>query len=590
MDRSIARLAVLTAAVTGAVRLAAQSTAPQSHGDLVGLWGTEMLIGPAVRGELTLTHDATRWTARIGGFSADGPLTADSIHVVLPGGQGEFRGQLDTRERLIHGFWVQPVGQILGAAYATPVTLTPLAPRAWRGTTHPLDETWSLYLQVQRAPDGSLTAAFRNPDRNWTGGASSFRLQPDRDTLRFLDPDSGRQRTATRYDSVARQIIMDFGRPVVLTSRTRDQAVGFFPRSPAAAPYVYDAPVPRHDGWRTARASTVGLSEVSLGALVQRIASTDPTAKDAPLIQSVLVARHGALVLEEYFYGFDASRRHDLRSAAKTLTSVMLGVTHDRGAPITVEAPAYPYFPWGKALTDADPRKATITIGDLLTHSSGLACDDNDDDSPGNEDRMQDQREQPDWARYTLALPVVHPRGTVYAYCSGGINAAAAAIRAATGEWLPAFFDRWIARPLQISDYAINLTPLGEAYGGGGWRMRPRDVLKFGQLYLNGGVWHGQRIVSAAWVARSTAHQIDASNGSSDGYAWHRYTLQVGGQAYQEYEASGNGGQLVIVVPALDLVVGFTAGNYNQYRTVWRKFRDEWLGEYIISAVSDRPR
>lgn len=114
--------------------------------------------------------------------------------------------------------------------------------------------------------------------------------------------------------------------------------------------------------------------------------------------------------------------------------------------------------------------------------------------------------------------------------------------------------------------------------------MRPRDLLKLGQAYLDGGVWNGQRLVSTAWVERSTAHQIDAPSGGSDGYGWHRHTLTVDGLPHQEYEANGNGGQFLIVVPDLDLVIVFTAGNYLQYQ-VWRKFRDELVGQYVIAAV-----
>ena len=117
--------------------------------------------------------------------------------------------------------------------------------------------------------------------------------------------------------------------------------------------------------------------------------------------------------------------------------------------------------------------------------------------------------------------------------------------------------------------------------------MRPRDLLKLGELHLRGGVWNGARVVSKRWVDESTAHQISVPNGSSDGYGWHRHTLQVGGRSYQEYEANGNGGQFLIVVPELDLAIVFTAGNYGQYN-IWRKFRDELVPQYIMTAVKAR--
>jgi CubicO group peptidase (beta-lactamase class C family) len=290
-------------------------------------------------------------------------------------------------------------------------------------------------------------------------------------------------------------------------------------------------------------------------------------------------------VLEEYFRGFDRARLHDLRSASKTFVSVLLGAAMLNGARLSPETPVYALFAAQGPFANPDPRKAAITVGELMTHSSGLACDDNDDDSPGNEDRMQEQAAQPDWFRYVLDLPLVHQPGEVYAYCSGGMNLAGGALRAATGVWLPELFDSLVARPLQIRRYAVNLMPTGEGYSGGGMHLRPRDLLKVGVAYLNGGVWNGVRVVSRAWVERSTAFQMASGNGSSDGYGWHRNTLEAGGRTYQEYEANGNGGQLLIVLPELDLALVFTAGSYGNYR-VWRKLREEIVPHQIIPAVT----
>jgi CubicO group peptidase (beta-lactamase class C family) len=511
----------------------------------------------------------------------------DTLLARLPGGQGEFRCEVPAAGGAIRGFWVQPQGGPLPVSYASLVTLHAITKDAWRGTVEPLSERWSLYLLIKRETDGSLHGYFRNPDMNWRGGSPAFRIVHDRDTLRLLDVDTGKQRFTVGYDSSARQILMDFGRQIALTRRTRDQAVGFFPRTPAPTGYTYRAPLPQAaDGWTTARARDVGLSEAKLAALVGTIESTDPIAQDAPAIQSLLVARHGKLVLEEYFAGFDAMRLHDMRSASKTFTSVMLGAAMRDGVAISPDTHVYPSFPNTASLVASNPERARITLGNLLTHSSGLACDDNDDASPGNEEKLQSQTAQPDWYRYTLELPMVHEPGSTYAYCSAGLNLAAGVIAHATKAWLPQFFDRTIAQPLQIDRYSLNLTPTGDMYGGGGVRLRPRDMLKFGQLYLDGGVWHGHRVVDASWVTTSTSRQITNANGS-DGFAWHRFVLKARNREYQEYEASGNGGQFIIVVPELDLTVVITAGNYGQYG-IWRKFREDLVPQYVLSAVEQR--
>lgn len=556
--------------------LAAQALAPKPGDDVVGLWGSETSFGPQVRGRITLERQASTWTMRVGGFEVTAAVSAGDIRIALPGGQGELRARMENRGQSVWGFWIQPPGNL--GHYVSPVRLDRVKPDAWQGSVEPLEDRLSLYLLVDRNEDGSLRGSFHNPEVNWTGRVPWFRVVRNETSLNLIDPATGKSRFVQPYDSAQRQIAMDFGTPIALTPRTRDQAVGFSPRSPTIASYRYRAPLAEGDGWQTARARDVGMDEELVRAFIERILQTDPNVVPGPRIHSILVARHGKLVLEEYFYGFTADRVHDLRSASKTFTSVMLGVAMDRDPSLTIDTPIDKVFPGHAA--------RTITIQHLLTHSSGLACDDDDDASPGNEEVMQNQRNQKDWIRYFLDLPSAHEPGTRYAYCSGGINLAAGIVAKTTATWLPDFFERYVARPLQIERYHMNLMPNGEAYGGGGIYMRPRDFLKFGQAYLNGGVWNGKRVASTDWVKSSTAHQIRTSEGGSDGFAWHRYTLKGGGREHQEYEASGNGGQMLIVVPSLDLTVVITAGNYNQYG-IWRTFRDELVARYILAAVHD---
>jgi CubicO group peptidase (beta-lactamase class C family) len=154
----------------------------------------------------------------------------------------------------------------------------------------------------------------------------------------------------------------------------------------------------------------------------------------------------------------------------------------------------------------------------------------------------------------------------------------------ATHSWLPLFFDRFIARPLQIAHYGVNLMPTGEAYSGGGMHMLPRDFLKFGQLYLDGGRWNGTRLVSEAWVRQSTGHQVDRADGSDDGFAWHRHVLKARTRSFQTYEASGNGGQFLVVIPELEMVVVATAGNYGQY-FAWKNIRDQLVPKVMQAAL-----
>ena len=561
----------------------AQAEGPEK---LIGLWGGTRSFGPEIRGELTIREGGGGWRAEIAGVSAPVELAGGEMRFSLPGDKGSFRGRREGKE--IRGHWIQPVGRVTEVAWATPVELAPAGARAWRGTVVPLEEQVTLYVDIRAEAEGKLFAVLRNPDGYYRNGR--LELVPEGAHLKLQSLQNARTLLEGDYDAKADRIalrVSDFDTTFELTRQTRDQATGYYPRTPAGARYAYRPPVAEKDGWRTSSLSAEGFEEARIRALVQKILDTDPRPQTAPLIQGLLVARHGKLVLEEYFYGFDKESRHDIRSGGKTFTSVLAGIAMEHGAKFGPETPVYSLFPEYASFANADPRKSKMAVEHLMTMTSGFACDENgDDDAPGNEDKMQSQKAQPDWYKFILDLPLAAAPGDRAAYCTGAVNLIGGIIRNATGQWLPDYFNRYLARPLQFERYHLNLTPTGDAYMGGGTHIRPRDELKLGQLYLNGGGWNGKRVVSKRWVEVSTVpHPMNANGG--DGYNWHTSQIKAGDRTYREYEANGNGGQLLMVLPELDLVVFFTAANYGNYG-VWRRFREELLPEYIIAAIRDR--
>ncbi len=549
-----------------------------------------------MRGELRVVRTAAGWSAQISGFEIAPRTAGDSIWVTVPDHQGEFKGRILRDSQAIAGFWTQPPGVVSGVPYTAPLRLrrdvTNHASRVWSAAVVPLEDRFSLYLTVWTRPDGALLGAFHNPDANSRGGAAAFHVERTGATVRFTDTVAGPRSAApivATFDSTNRLLVIpwpDVGRPLVLTRRDRDDAVGLYPRSPAGPDYEYRAPLPAGDGWETDRASDVGLDERQLTALIRAIAAGDPRLDSTSLIQSVLVARHGRLVLEEYFFGYDQWTPHDLRSASKTFGSVLLGAAMMHGMPLGPSTRVYAALQSEGPFDNPDPRKQDITVGQLLTHSTGLACDDNDDASPGNEGTMQSQRAQSDWYKYTLSLPMAHDPGQHYAYCSATMNLVGGVIAAAAHAWLPTLVDQWIAAPLQFRRYYVNLAPTGEAYFGGGMYLVPRDLLKLGVTYLQGGVWNDRRIVTSAWVAASTAQQVGSpGDAQADGFGWHRRALVSGGRTFREYEANGNGGQFLVVLPDLDLAVVMTGADYGRYG-IWRRWRDVLVPGYIIGAAT----
>jgi CubicO group peptidase (beta-lactamase class C family) len=601
------------AALLAATIVAAASPGAGRAADdpLVGLWRYRTVAEPALRGALTLTRQGDAWIATISGRQASARGDGHALRLVFPLGLGEFRGRLATDGRTIEGFWLQPArppsisGEPGGPSqpFSTPVILSAAGADAWRGKVRPVAGSFTLWLKLFRDADGALVAAFRNPEQNSNGGRTQFLASRDGETVRFSSrPQPGRSAVTLTAQLAGRRLRMtwpDLQRTIELSPVTGAEAQAFYPRPPGTRPYAYRAPSQLDDGWRAAAAASVGLDEAALARIVQAQAASDPTAQRPSLIHSILIARHGKLVLEEYFFGQDRATPHDLRSAAKSFNAVMLGAVMLRDPSLGPDSRISDLMAGLGPFAHPDPRKAQITLAHLMTHTSGLACDDNDDASPGNEDRMQRQTAQPNWWKYTLDLPMAHDPGARYAYCSANSNLVGGAITVRSGMWLPAYFDRTVARPLQFGPYAWNLTPTGDGYAGGGARLTSRDFLKVGQAWLDGGVWQGRRIAGADWVKLSTAPHADitpATTGLSedafadayiraqDGYGWHLNRLKVGEQTFQDYEATGNGGQLLIVVPEADLAVAITAGNYGQ-GGIWLRWRDTIVGQQILANL-----
>lgn len=579
--------------------------------DVIGLWAYETSFPVGLAGELTLTRSHSTWQGAIQGATAEADAQGDKIRLVFPDEGGVFRGRLDRDGRLLTGFWVRremtndpryPEGAAQG--YAMPLALRPEGADRWRATVVPLQDPFTLYLNVYRDESGALKAAIRNPEHHRHGPAMQLHatLQDDRlrlgaaaqpgesDLIATVSRD--RKRIDLRWDSLKRTLS--------LTRATSAQAALFTARPRDGTRYTYRAPKDLGDGWRTARARDLGVDEAALARAVQRIIDIDPSSDRAWLIHSIAVAYRGRLILDEYFYNQGPDIPHDMRSASKTFSSVVLGAAMMDGAKISPQTRLYEVMAPLGPFAYPDPRKDRITLAHVMTHTTGLACDDNaDSPAPGGEDVMQTQRAQPNWWKFTLDLPILHEPGERYAYCSGGISLTGGALTYATGEWLPALFDRTVAKPLQFGRYYWNVMPTGEGYLGGGAFIRTRDFLKIGQAYLDGGVWNGRRFVTEDWVRDSIAphaHISPETTGKSgnaftdayydmdEGYAWHHINVKSGDKTYPAYHGNGNGGQLLLVVPQFDLAVMFTAGNYRQ--GLWNRERDEIAGEMIIPALN----
>ncbi len=287
-------------------------------------------------------------------------------------------------------------------------------------------------------------------------------------------------------------------------------------------------------------------------------------------ITSVLVERGGELLYERYFAGRDADTLHDLRSASKSLTALLVGIAIDRGEIAGVEAPVVSFFP-GRRWAHPDPRKAAITLEDFLTMSSLLECDDWNEFSRGNEERMYLLE---DWVAFTLDLPVKgfapwqkkpaeSPYGRAFSYCTAGVATLGAVLEAATGRRLEDYAAEHLLGPLGIERVEWQHSSLGLALAGGGLRMRSRDLLAIGRLVLAGGRWNGRQLVGAGWIRRCLTPHAAVDDETRYGYLWWTKDYPAGGRTWETWYASGNGGNRLFVVPDLDLAAVVTSVAFN---------------------------
>ncbi|HKF19950.1 MAG TPA: serine hydrolase [Candidatus Angelobacter sp.] len=558
---------------------------------IAGIWASEQLFGPRVGGTLAIDARGSEWHARIAGFDVPVQRNGNEVRFLLPSAQGEFRGHVSTDAKAIVGHWIQPASSIFSQRYATPVDLREIAKSAWQGQVVPLPERISFYFSIHKTGDG-ITAVVRNPEFGWFNG----RYQVQVNDKAIVLSNGGGQLQGTydaATDALSFLLLNGSAAPVVLTRRNNTNATALVPRvGHQHETYAYAPPLPESDGWETGSLTDAGLDPKPVTTLLQSILDADPDDPKAVAIHSILIARHGKLVLEEYFYGFDAARTHDMRSAGKTLGTILIGVARDHGAKVEPSTPLSAVFARYKPFSNWDDRKARITVENAMTMTPGLACDDNDNNSPGQENTFQSQTQQPDWYKYALDLPMARdPGGTAAIYCSASLNLTGGVAQEASGRWNADLFYDFIARPLQFATYHLNLMPTGQVYTGGGAYIRPRDQLKLGQVYLSKGMWNGRRIVSAAWVEQSTATHsgfarpvVETDLNHQYGYGWHIHHFSVNGHEYREYAAEGAGGQMVMVLPELDLVVAVSAGDYRSGN--WYRWMLEILPKYIIPAAT----
>ncbi|MDE3005040.1 MAG: serine hydrolase [Gemmatimonadota bacterium] len=352
-------------------------------------------------------------------------------------------------------------------------------------------------------------------------------------------------------------------------------------RGTTVAPDGSNYPIPSNlnDGLGGNHPASVDMDVALLSEMAREVREGE-----RPNIHSILVYRRGQLVLEEYFSGtmlsdgtyrdFSRDTLHDIFSVSKSIVSAAVGLAIASGAIESLDQAVMDFFPEYRPQVGGS--LDLLTIRHLLSMTAGLEWDESSSsyfDADNSHRRMMDAR---DPIEYVLTRPVLHPPGTVFTYSTGLSSLLGELIARATGDRYSEFLGRSLFDPLGIERAAwLPFYQDNVESAGGGLQLRPRDMTKFGVLYLNRGEWQGTNILSSAWVDESTTAQAP---GGFYGYQWWLGIGGIGQTNRAFFRAAGLAGQHIYIYPDLDLVAVFT-GNGSGGGP-----HELWL-DYIIASV-----
>jgi CubicO group peptidase (beta-lactamase class C family) len=333
--------------------------------------------------------------------------------------------------------------------------------------------------------------------------------------------------------------------------------------------------IPPGSGWQI---SNDPYDKEKIRALNQRIAEN--LYKE---IKSIVVIKDGQLLIEEYFNGADRSTLHNPRSVSKSFASTMMGIAIGDGY-IKSEQQTLRDFYDLKSFANYSAKKETVTLKSLLTMSSGFDANDDDQNSPGNEQKMYPTD---NWVKFTLDLPMDEKTavGEKWRYFTAGMILLGDIINRSVPGGFEKYAEQKLFQPLGITKYEWQYTPQKVVNTAGGLQLRALDFAKYGQLYKNGGAWNGKQIIPRSWVEKTFTKQINRGSGDDDNYGylfWNNHFTSRG-KRYEAFYATGNGGNKIFVFKDQPLVIVVTAtafGKWYMHRQI-----NSMLERYILPAV-----
>lgn len=524
--------------------------------EYVGGWAGKFVEKNPFLFDIEIVPTQKEFLARFKGKSSitEIPLKADKSNYLV----GKLEGQLTLRIDTIN---TVPIAFIQTGHHLSNIDLKKTEARTWKGQWNLLiGESLSptLFLSLDETEDGNYAAStfFKEPTFHYMWG-QNFKVRQNE--IEFIDIRSNIKFRGTLN-----------GNQIDLTLQFLDESTK-----------IKLSPMP-YNQWQ-------------IGQIIENKNEVSPSTRFPKLVtdikndilertHSVVISQYGEIIFERYFDGFTSNTPHDTRSLSKSFASAIVGLTI-ADQKISSEhvlikdffENQYPEIEWKDGKQD-------ISIHHLLTMSSGLDAIDFglNRNSFANEGAYQSQE---DWNKHILKAPMIYLPGDEANYGSGNPHLLSPIISSSISERLEFYIHKKLLQPLDINNYRIQTNNTDQPYFGGGWYLTPKDLLKFGQLYLNKGIWEGEQIIPEQWIHKSIdKHYVLDNTWDKNEYGylfWHK-TYNVKGEKVNSIEARGSGGQYLFIIPEYELVAVITSGNYRNNKG----FQPEKImEEYILVEI-----
>jgi CubicO group peptidase (beta-lactamase class C family) len=275
-------------------------------------------------------------------------------------------------------------------------------------------------------------------------------------------------------------------------------------------------------------------------------------------IHSLLVIVNNDLVIEQYYNGWEREQPHFLASNTKSFNPILIGIAIQQGKIRDVNQKMLSYFPEYEK-NEKDSLKHKITIKDLLTMTSGFKWDEQSlpVNDPNNMGLQMDKMDN--WLEASLELPMDTTPGTRYVYCGPNDIILGEIIKETTRHNIAEYAEENLFKPLGIEKYDW-FSKNGIYDTGGGLKLKSREIAKFGLLHLNKGKWNDTEIVSKKWIEETFEPYIEIEHPFYSCYQWQMVKTEFG---FNAWFIPGNGGQIISIIPNLNMVIVINADNRN---------------------------